>query len=246
MVKRSVGAVIAAFFLFQVCAGLYAQQTQNPAEPPQTPQASPEPTLPAPVEKPSIPLFELFGGYSYFSADPYTVNSRTGLNGFDVGLGINATRWLDILADLQVNYGSVNIPVLFPDPFPPCTPLCPSSSTTFPVHTHTITYLFGANFPYRRWDKFIPFGQFLVGRSNVNGTAYGIGNPTGTTEQDTRLAYAFGAGFDYTITEHLGWRTTGDYVPTRFFAHNQDNWRVSTGIVWHISRRKKKRTLTTP
>jgi opacity protein-like surface antigen len=191
-------------------------------------------------------LFELFGGYSYFAADPYTFNYRTGLNGFDIALGINATRWLDIQADLQSNYGDVEVPVLTPDPFPPCTPLCPPSPQNFPAHTHALTYQFGANFPYRRWEKVTPFGQFLVGRTHVSGTAHGTTSPSGVTEQDTHVSYSFGAGVDYKINTQLAWRTSGDYVVTNLFSHKQDNWRVSTGVVWHITRKKKQRTLTTP
>lgn len=187
-----------------------------------------------------MPRAELFAGYSYAGADPYATTERTGLNGWEGGLRLNLAKWLGIVADFSGDYGQVKLPVLTPTPFPPCAPLCPASSSTFPVDTRLYSYLFGADVPYRKWDRFTPYAQFLFGKAHVSGEF------AGTTEVDTKFATALGFGADYRITQRLSWRVQADYLQTRFFANKEDNFRVSTGIVLRLTRRKKNRTLTTP
>jgi opacity protein-like surface antigen len=188
----------------------------------------------------------LFGGYSFIGGDPFSVGHRVGLNGWEGAIDINFLRWLRVVADFGGNYGTSHIPIAFTTPFPPCTPLCPGTFDTFPVSTHQYTYEFGADFPYRRWDKIVPYGQALFGRAHVTGTANGIGETRGTKEYDSKFSMLLGMGFDYNISPRFAWRLQADYLQTKFFGNTEDNYRVSTGIVWKITRRKKKRTLVTP
>jgi opacity protein-like surface antigen len=221
------------------------QLQQAPAQAPPAPEQEPQ-TPPSAPEPPSVPLVQVFGGYSYAAVDPYSTNQRTGLNGFEAALNLNVARWLGLVVDIGGNYGNVSLPVLVPTPFPPCTPLCPSSATTFSANTHLYTYLFGANLPYRKWPKFTPFAQLLFGRAHVSGSAAGIGQITPVTESDTKFAYALGVGADYKITQRLSWRVQADYLHTKSFGFVEDNYLVSTGVVWHLTRKKKNRTLVTP
>jgi hypothetical protein len=57
---------------------------------------------------------------------------------------------------------------------------------------------------------------------------------------------ALGAGLDYNISRRFAWRVQGDYWQTKFFTHTQDNYRLSTGIVIRLIRKKKQRTIVTP
>ena len=235
-------------------------QAQTPPSPSGAPPAQTQPGQPAqaqPVqqqaatpdqeaEPPASPRFELFGGYSYIGGDPFSVGHRANLHGWEGTIDINFLRWLRVVADFGGNYGTVHMPISSPTPFPPCTPLCPGTLDTFPVSTHLFTYNFGADLPYRRWNKVTPYGQALFGRAHVSGTANGIGEPRGTREYDSKFSMLFGLGFDYDISPGFAWRLQADYLQTKFFSHTEDNYRVSTGIVWRITRRKKKRTLVTP
>ncbi|HET7440353.1 MAG TPA: outer membrane beta-barrel protein [Terriglobales bacterium] len=212
-------------------------QTQQAPGAPETPEV-PEPQ--SPPEPRPMPRFEVFAGYSYFAADPFSLASRSPLHGWQANLTINAARWLGFVADFGGNYGTAHIPVAVPTPFPPCPPFCPLTTSTFPVNTHMFTYLFGVKLPYRKWNNFTPFAQLLYGRAHVRG------EDLGQSEIDTKGALSGGLGVDYAITQRFAWRIEGDYVRTKFFRLTQDNYRVSTGIVFHWTRKKKKRTLVTP
>jgi opacity protein-like surface antigen len=230
-VKKCLGLV-----LFAMLLGLVQAQTT-----PQNPPAEPEiPEAPSAPEPQAVPRLDFFAGYSYVSADPFSTNVRTGLNGWEATLSLNAGRWLAFVADFGGAYGTVQIPVLVPTPFPPCPPLCPASTTSFPVNAHVFTYLFGLKVPYPRWGGVTPFAQGLFGRAHVSGTALG------TSETDTKFSMALGLGADYTISSRLAWRVQADYWQTRLFSHFEDNYRLSTGIVLRRTHKKRRRTLTTP
>lgn len=239
---------------------LEAQQTNDPQNPPASrnppasenppapqnptePQTASEPQIPEPrsaPEPPHIPLAELYAGYTYVGADPFSTNTRVRLDGWEAAFDLNIVRWLGLVADFGSSYGNAQIPVAVPTPFPPCPPVCPTSTTNFPVSTHLFTYLFGARVPYRRWEKFTPYAQLLFGRAHVKGSIMDV------SESDTESAIVLGLGADYRITERLAWRLQADYLRTRFFRYYEDNYRVSTGIVLNFTHKKKRRTLTTP
>ena len=229
--KTRVGLVLFVILLGIISKAQTTTGAQNTPEIPEAPSApEPEPT----------PRLDLFVGYSYASADPFSTNVRIGLNGWEGALSLNLARWLAVVADFGGAYGSVQIPVAVPTPFPPCPPACPTTTTTFPVNTHVFTYLFGFKVPYHRWEKLTPYAQGLLGRAHVTGTALG------TSETDTKFSMALGLGADYTINSRFAWRVQADYWQTRLFGHYEDNYRLSTGIVLRRTHKKKRRTLTTP
>ena len=45
---------------------------------------------------------------------------------------------------------------------------------------------------------------------------------------------ALGGGVDYRILRPVAWRFQGDYVSTHFFSAQQNNVRLSTGIVFRF------------
>jgi opacity protein-like surface antigen len=75
--------------------------------------------------------------------------------------------------------------------------------------------------------KFRPFGEAMFGVGHVN-TGQGI------STSDTALATAVGGGLDYKIIRILALRAEADYVQTRFFGTTQNDFRLSTGIVFRF------------
>src|SRR5438128_7710143 len=63
-----------------------------------------------------IPFAEVFGGYSYTGADPFSTGNRVVLNGWDATFTINAGKRLGLVADFGGDYGTSQIPVLDPTP----------------------------------------------------------------------------------------------------------------------------------
>lgn len=168
----------------------------------------------------------VFFGYSYLNTTPITfvgINSRQGLNGWEGSVEGKVFRYVGLVADVSEHYGSQTVPngggtcaigVV-------CSPL--------QANTHVQNFLFGprvsANF-----GKIRPFGEFLVGggRVSVDLTAP---PPDFVVPKDTTFAMAIGGGLDYKIIRPIAVRFQGDYIQTRFFGTNQNNIRLSTGIV---------------
>ena len=102
----------------------------------------------------------------------------------------------------------------------------PLMPTTLTVTGHETDVTFGPrlSFPI---GKFRPFGEALFGVGHVS-TGQGI------STSDTSLVTTVGGGLDYKIIRILALRAEGDYVQTRFFSTTQNNFRLSTGIVFRF------------
>ena len=76
--------------------------------------------------------------------------------------------------------------------------------------------------------KLTPFAEIMggVGHMNTGGSLTG--------PSDTSFASAVGGGIDYRVFHPLAVRLEGDYVTTRFFGDTQNNFRLSTGVVFHF------------
>ena len=61
--------------------------------------------LPLPLLAQSYPRAEVFGGYSYFRADPVGFN----LNGFEGSLSGNISPWFGVVGDISGHYGSPSV-----------------------------------------------------------------------------------------------------------------------------------------
>ena len=96
--------------------------------------------------------------------------------------------------------------------------------------------------------KIRPFAEALVGAASQNLRLKSVSSVGGSTltiedsEDDTRLATAFGGGVDYRIARILALRVEADYLGTRLFkglqlattTPVQHNVRFSTGIVFRF------------
>ena len=94
------------------------------------------------------------------------------------------------------------------------------------------SYLFGPRLNWRKFDYFVPFGEFLLGGSHA-GSAL-----TGTGAQDSFSVLA-GGGLDMVITENFAWRVAQiDYYLTEFSGSGvgsnvkQNNFRIGSGFVY--------------
>ncbi|MGC2327091.1 MAG: outer membrane beta-barrel protein [Candidatus Sulfotelmatobacter sp.] len=159
----------------------------------------------------------IFVGYSFYSASPSTLDladvGRPNMNGWDASLEGKVLPWVGIVADLSGHYGQQNFTE-------------PTSDATATVTGHETDVTFGPrlSFPI---GKFRPFGEALFGVGHVN-TGQGI------STSDTSLVTTVGGGLDYKIVRILAVRAEGDYVQTRFFSTTQNNFRLSTGIVFRF------------
>lgn len=75
------------------------------------------------------------------------------------------------------------------------------------------------------FGKLRPFVHVMGGirRINSSGIIY------------TAPAYDIGGGIDYKLFfKNFSWRLQGDYMHSHYLSANQDDYRVSTGIVWRF------------
>lgn len=168
------------------------------------------------VSAQDVAKIDLFAGYSYVRANPGT----SGLDGFNLhggsaSLAYNANGWLSGVADFG-GYNSNNI-------------------LGSGVDGTLSTYLFGPRVSYRRNSHFTPFGQVLFGVAHIGGSD-GLAFST----SNNSFAMALGGGLDVNVSRHLSLRPLQlDYLLTHFNefgngAQNQNNLRVSTGVVFHF------------
>jgi outer membrane protein OmpA-like peptidoglycan-associated protein/opacity protein-like surface antigen len=192
--------------------------------------ASPRPTpFAAPAAKPVpdsttvgrlLPRYEIAGMYSYInfnSGDPFDRFSNHGATG---SFTYNASNWLGLTGEIGEYHYNRNIATLLGG-----TP--PNAQTSGGI----TTYLFGPRLNLRRFDYFVPFGEFLVGG------AHGDSHLTGDKNQSS-FAMAIGGGVDVALTRNIAWRFAQiDYLLTNFSGptlgemSRQNNMRLGTGIV---------------
>lgn len=166
----------------------------------------------------------IFLGYSYFNADT-NLSNRTNLNGWNGSLEGKIFPFVGIVADIGQYYGKEDFEAGCAGaaaPLPPAPLLCIYDS-------RTLTAMFGPRVSFSV-GKLRPFANVLVGAGHWNGTLSGGGG----SSSDTSLADAFGGGIDYHLIPLIAWRVEADEVQTRFFHATQNNFRLSTGIVFHF------------
>ncbi|HEY1802209.1 MAG TPA: hypothetical protein VGG46_14890 [Terriglobales bacterium] len=157
----------------------------------------------------------IFIGYSYFNADT-NVSNRTNLNGWNGSLEGKVFPFVGIVADVGGYYGHEDFPGA-----------CGGVGCTY--NAKVLTAMFGPRVSFSV-GKLRPFANVLVGAGHTSGTLSGLSGAS----SDTSLADAFGGGIDYHLIPLIAWRVQADEVQTRFFSGTQNNFRLSTGIVFHF------------
>jgi opacity protein-like surface antigen len=169
-----------------------------------------------------VPKAEIFGGYSYFSADiretvPFQSNptERISLNGWNASLTGYFNQFFGITADFGGHYGTPEI----------------SGST---LDTSIYTYMFGPQIALRS-ERASVFGHALFGGAKVKGDNPLIGNAV----DDNGFAWGVGGGLDFGLSPNFAIRPAQfDYIWTKAKPTGipdpdqaQNNFRYSAGIV---------------
>jgi hypothetical protein len=195
-----------------------------PAQPPAAEPAAAKPVTPAvrPVEmkdswekpRPSVrsaPLLELYGGFAFsrMGGTGYGSNSIGGMG----SVGWNAKSWLQVTADTSYNFETIGT----------------TKNVLYGNH-------YGPRFFYRmrnRWG-ITPFGEALVGGSDLKTTVSGSGGYTAST--GSLLSYKVGGGVDIHPSKRWEFRLIDvDYYRTGFGTNaHQTNYWISTGVVLRL------------
>ena len=98
------------------------------------------------------------------------------------------------------------------------------------------SYLFGPRYTLRKSDRWLPFGQVLLGGAHASGTFEpSLAGGPGSFNSFSMVA---GGGLDISLNSHIGFRAfEGDYYLTRFpngVNGRQNNLRISTGLVFRF------------
>ncbi len=163
-----------------------------------------------------VPKFDVFAGYSYVRENPATSGIDSfSMNGGSASLGYNANHWLSAVADFG-GYHTDNI-------------------LGTGIDGTLSTYLFGPRLSYRHDSRITPFGQVLFGVAHIGGH-----NGLAFSTSDNSFAMTIGGGVEFKVSHRFSIRPLQvDYLLTRFNelgtgAQNQNNLRVSTGVVFHF------------
>jgi hypothetical protein len=144
---------------------------------------------------------ELYGGYSFLH---YNDNGSFNQNGFELAGQYKFFPFLGAVADFSGDYGNgVNTSYFMVGP-----------QVSFPA-------------------RISPFAHVLVGAAHVGSNFYiGTQPPAYVSASDTSFASAVGGGVDWRIQHGLYWRVVQvDWIHSSVFGSDQNNTRVSTGIV---------------
>lgn len=154
------------------------------------------------------PKAEVFGGYSYTRINPGGSGNGFNLNGWNGSVAGNVNDWFGIVGDFGGTYGS------------------PSG-----VDTNVHTFLFGPRITARN-EQLQPFAHALFGGARIKGTAAGV------SVSDSAFSMALGGGVDWKANDTVAIRLGQlDYLMTRFGNDRQNNFRLSTGIVFRFGGR---------
>ena len=152
------------------------------------------------------PKAEIFGGYQYIRLNPGGGATGSNCQGGAGSVAGNLNHWFGVVGD----FGACKV-----------TGLVSGDSA------HLVNYLFGPKLTYRSHGRLSPFAQVLFGGERIGGSAFG------SSASDSSFAMAFGGGADYEMTNHVSIRLIqAEYLYTKFGGTNQNNGRISAGIVY--------------
>jgi opacity protein-like surface antigen len=185
------------------------------------------------------PRAEVFTGYSFLSAqfplstDPAAGETRGSMNGWNVSAGFNANRWFGVVGDFSGNYNSPTQGDLFK---PANCVLCTGgvSATVHNIYTFT-----GGPQLSMREDNLTVFGHVLFG--GVHTRADLVSNVTPSASiSTTSFTVMVGGGVDFTLARRITLRIQPDYFKSSILDRRQNNFRVSTGIVFRFGQPKNR------
>jgi len=189
-----------------------------PATPRPTP--FPGPAAAAPDTRPLgtlVPKYEVAVTYDYVNFNPGSPFAGFNNHGAAGSFTYNASKWLGLTAEVGGYQFERN--------------LFPLTGNNNSVQGTFTSYLFGPRVNLRRFNRFIPFAEFLVGAASSSIEI------TGGSDQSA-FALAAGGGIDYVLFKNVAWRVGQfDYFMTSFsgsalaVSSRQNNFRAATGLV---------------
>ncbi len=188
----------------------------------------------------STPKFELFLGYSYWRAVPYSNGNRIeSMNGGSTSLAYNLNNHVGLVFDFA-GFGADSLK--FNSPGAGFSP-----SRVVNADGKVFTFMFGPRVSFRDHARFTPFLQVLGGAAHATEVTLDICNapiyaciPLPT---ETAFVMTAGGGLDYRLNHRLALRLfQAEYMLTRFQDPTsvtgangwQNNVRLSTGIVFRF------------
>jgi len=190
---------------------------------PAMPRATPFPAGQRAVEEEPgrlVPRFEIALMYQYINFMPGDPFQHFNNHGGDGSFTFNPNRWLGLTAEVGGTNFSRN--------------LFPLTGLNDNVQGGLATFLFGPRLNLRKFDRFVPFGEFLVGGAHAGSQI------TGDRSQYT-FALAAGGGVDIVLWKNIAWRFAQlDYLMTNFSGPalganaRQNNFRAATGVVFRF------------
>lgn len=175
--------------------------------------------VPAVAQSPS--KFDLGGGYQYVHTNaPPGGCGCFALNGGNGWFAYNVTPSFGTVAEIGVQHAS--------------------NVMDSGMDLTLTSFLAGPRYSLRKWKRFTPFGQVLLGISHASGSfAPGSLSYPGSS---TVFAMATGGGLDIAVSRHISVRTIqADYYLTNFdngVNEHQNNLRIGAGIVYSFGREK--------
>lgn len=187
---------------------------------------------PSPGRSGKYPRAELFLGYSYLRGVPTLSpgNRMEWLNGGSASVAFNLNRYLGIVGDFG-GFKASELDLTGAGANP--ARVANASGTAF-------TYMAGPRLSFRKYDRFTPFAQALVG--GVHASEVTLSGCTGSRctplPTENALALAAGGGLDLKVHPHIAIRLVqAEYFMTRFAdlttgnRQTQNDVRLSTGVV---------------
>jgi hypothetical protein len=187
---------------------------------------------------------EIFGGYTFSSANPETPLARSGMSGWNVGAGGYATNWFGAGFEISAVFGSVAAPSA-------------SGVSGTALNDKEYSYLVGPQFRFldkarvQSSFKFMVggvFGQANLPSSTSAGNAETLSAAGYNPFNETKFAMMMAVPVDIAINHLVALRIQPGLYMTGFaplasggsvFANQQQwNFRVSIGPVFHIGHRE--------
>src|SRR6267143_2871595 len=164
-----------------------------------------------------VPRYEIAGMYDYINFAPGDPFANFNTHGGSASFTYNASKWLGLTGELAGYDFKRN--------------LFPLTGSNIDTNGSLITYLFCPRLNLRKFDHFVPFGEFLVGGANGGIELVGVSS-------QSAFAMAAGGGIDMVLTKNLAWRVAQlDYLMASFSGPavtatgRQNNFRAGTGLV---------------
>lgn len=173
-----------------------------------------------------LPKWELYGGYSEDLAGAGIAGEKQlPTNGVQVEFDRVVTSYFRISSQFNAQFADHVVNIAPPPP--------PGGGH---VNSKELIGLFGPEATYRGLKKWDVYGHFLIG------FAYGRDNefPKIPTATYTTWIYSLGGGLERKLGSRVSARLIGfDWMTTHFPVNApeaQDNWRLTTGFMFHLGR----------